>query len=383
MTKEGKYTCGVCKTYKTDTIRGLGIHLSKGHNIRDTEEYYNTMKMGEVINCFFCGEKGKYINLSIGYRNLCESKECLSKVYATHTIESIMFSNNCNEEEAEKIRTDRLLAGASANKETIQKRLIDNPNFLKEKSHNSKEYWIKRGSTEEEAIIQSTEVMNDIHKKFSDKRKDNPEYYKDSYNMNKEFWTKRGFTEEETLIKIKERQTTFSKEICIEKHGEEEGLKVWQERQDKWQKTLDDKTEEEKILINKSKIPKTRSGGSVSKVSSELFNLIPNVWYHEYKYGKEELYIRGKHGNYFLDFVDMTTKKCIEFNGDYWHCNPEKFNEDYKHKMGLSAKEIWDKDDNRFNDIKEEGFQLLVIWELEFTKDREATLNKCIEFLNN
>lgn len=60
-------------------------------------------------------------------------------------------------------------------------------------------------------------------------------------------------TEEEAKIALKESQTTFSLKKCIEKYGEIEGTKRWEERQDKWQNTLNSKSEEEKIKINMSK----------------------------------------------------------------------------------------------------------------------------------
>jgi hypothetical protein len=35
-----------------------------------------------------------------------------------------------------------------------------------------------------------------------------------------------------------ERQTTFSLDICIQRHGEEQGRRVWEERQNKWLETI-------------------------------------------------------------------------------------------------------------------------------------------------
>ena len=45
-------------------------------------------------------------------------------------------------------------------------------------------------------------------------------------------------TQEEAKQALKERQTTFSKKIMIEKHGEDEGSKKVEERNKKWFKTL-------------------------------------------------------------------------------------------------------------------------------------------------
>ena len=41
------------------------------------------------------------------------------------------------------------------------------------------------------------------------------------------------------------------------------------------------------------------------------------------------------------DFIDIEKKKIIEFYGDYWHCNPLKYNSTFfnKHKE-LTAKQI-------------------------------------------
>jgi len=81
----------------------------------------------------------------------------------------------------------------------------------------------------------------------------NPEKYKGIQPNQKEYWLKQGYTEEEAIMKVKERQTTFSLDICIAKYGKEEGLKRFNERQDKWQKTLNDKPQEEIDDINRRK----------------------------------------------------------------------------------------------------------------------------------
>lgn len=63
----------------------------------------------------------------------------------------------------------------------------------------------------------------------------------------------KGLTEDEARIALKERQTTFSPEKCIEKYGKIEGIKRWKERQIKWQNMLNSKPEEEIKRINMSK----------------------------------------------------------------------------------------------------------------------------------
>ena len=53
-----------------------------------------------------------------------------------------------------------------------------------------------------------------------------------------DYYIKRGATPEEAEQLLKERQTTFSLKICIEKYGLEEGCKRFASRQENWQHTL-------------------------------------------------------------------------------------------------------------------------------------------------
>jgi hypothetical protein len=52
---------------------------------------------------------------------------------------------------------------------------------------------------------------------------------------------------------LSERQRTFSLKKCIERHGEEAGLEMWIKRQEKWQKSLNNKSPNERFLINLKK----------------------------------------------------------------------------------------------------------------------------------
>jgi hypothetical protein len=77
-------------------------------------------------------------------------------------------------------------------------------------------------------------------------------------------------------------------------------------------------------------------------------------------------------------------KKIIEFNGDYWHCNPNVYNpEDFNLSLQCTAKEKWDFDKFKNEMIEKEGYQVLTIWESEYNENPEKTIEKCINFLNN
>ena len=85
----------------------------------------------------------------------------------------------------------------------------------------------------------------------------------------------------------------------------------------------------------------------------------------------------------YKNMCSFTLKKCIEFNGDYWHCNPIKYNETYIHPIiKLSAKDIWKKDflKNKWN--IDRGYNVLVIWESEYRKYPQQVIDSCIKFIN-
>lgn len=69
----------------------------------------------------------------------------------------------------------------------------------------------------------------------------------------------------------------------------------------------------------------------------------------------------------------------IEYNGDYWHCNPKKYKSDYfNQKKQKTAKELWEYDKNKIDLIKEKGYNLEIIWESDLKED-PTLINKLIK----
>lgn len=85
-----------------------------------------------------------------------------------------------------------------------------------------------------------------------------------------------------------------------------------------------------------------------------------------------------------VNFYDIVhNNRAIEFNGDYWHCNPLSYSENYYHKHSdRTAKEIWEKDALKIKALQDErNIDTLVIWESDFLKDHNNILNRCVEWL--
>lgn len=227
----------------------------------------------------------------------------------------------------------------------------------------------------------SDDKLNELIQTFRDSALSDREF-----NTRLDYYIKRGFSEDEGLKLIKERQTTFSLDICIEKHGEEEGLKIWKERQDKWLKTLDDKTDEEKLEIKKKKL----NGSGYSKISQDLFwNIQKHFKNNEHIKFKELnneviLYDKNTNNVFAYDYIDFKNKKVIEFNGDFWHCNPNKYDENYIHRLtNKTAKKIWEFDKTKNNFMINKGYDILVIWESEYRINKDEVIKKCIDFIQS
>jgi len=251
--------------------------------------------------------------------------------------------------------------------------------------------WIRRGLTE----IEAKEKISKIQSKNAYKVKNH------TNNININYLINSGLTEIEAKEKIKKRQTTFSLEKCVKKYGELEGKKKWEERQIKWQNTLNLKYSKEKRKewssftyedftkkYGKEKADKWLknkvSHNFYSKISSELFNEIQKNINKYFYFGENEYVISGNNWIYKLDFYDKESKKAIEFNGDFWHANPQIYKDiDINPYLKLTAKEIWEFDNNRIKNIKTKINDIIIIWESEYIKDKKKIIDKCINFLQN
>lgn len=67
---------------------------------------------------------------------------------------------------------------------------------------------------------------------------------------------------------------------------------------------------------------------------------------------------------YTVDFINEQTKHIVEIYGDFWHCNPKIYNNDYIHPhLQISASNKRQQDENRINHLKSLGYDVTIIWE--------------------
>jgi len=84
-----------------------------------------------------------------------------------------------------------------------------------------------------------------------------------------------------------------------------------------------------------------------------------------------------KIGKYFVDGVYENF--VIEFYGDFWHCNPKKFNSnDYNSLLKMTAGDKWKIDKKRIEYIEKKGYNVIKIWENDWKNDKEGIIKECI-----
>lgn len=310
------------------------IYTNKQHS-----EYMFKRKFSkhpDVCKCLICGKE-------------CD---CLSKHVSMHGLTSTEYCIKYNVAKESLTSKKHYLMKKELNKGRVT--TFHNKNTNPSKNHNgrcspfSKNFFKYDGLSDQEKEAKIAELKN----KKKETMKNNPALS----NQHEEFWIDKGYTVEEARQAVKERQQTFSLEICKAKLGEERGLERWKKRQQKWFKGFKKQT--------------------YSKISQELFQPLYDSLDDELK---EHTYFAtkikdGKNHEYKLqlqdrairpDFYIENLKLVIEFNGTYWHgehADPE--HEQARHDSLINA-----------------GLIVKYVEEKEFKNDPERILKECQEWI--
>lgn len=281
------------------------------------------------------------------------------------------------------------------------------------KGQATKEWYIKKYGGEEGLII-----WNDIKKNWKDSFKKSLPNHKSKTHTLIDCINRYG-EEEGTLKYLKKCENQsyrFSKNYYLEKYGKDEGLKEWikyKERQDhcspkafikKYGETdgiyrynlysekqkSGFRTRIEDFILKYGKdeggkrweswkfnsVNNKENSSGYSKISQKMFweiyerlelvgfkNLDKEIKFYEL--GGEQIFKINSEG-FTIIFVDFKIKNCIiEFQGDYWHRTENSKLKDERRKLYLESK----------------GYNVLFVYEKEYTKNKIETLEKCITFI--
>lgn len=246
---------------------------------------------------------------------------------------------------------------------------------------NTIEYWESKGLSSEDAKIKKSEHIQKMQSAFQEAIRTDPSQYIGRTPLELDYWLNKGYSLEEANLLRKEKQRTFTLEKCVLKYGKELGFDVWRERNIKWSAKIEEKykngefTKFCKHNYSNTELEFVKDLLNQYKSNDNVYCALP---------GNKQFFRHFKDKGITLAYDLVIGKKIIEFNGDYWHCNPNKYEPDYFHRfMNCTAQEKWNFDETKINLIKSCGYEVLVIWESEYNENKELTISKCIEYLNN
>jgi len=316
--------------YNKDLGLNVGViteNKLKWNLARDKGKKYDELKLSFWIN------KMKDINTAYIYFKICSK-------YKQYFIEA-EFREGLKKERALEIQY-----------ELISKRLISKCNMFSDNIFQVN-FWMFLGFSKEDSI----KKISIIQKKNSSL----VDHYKIIKPNQQKYWINRGFTEKNAKLKVKQHQTTFSLEICKNKYGDKKGQIIFDDRQRKWQKTLNAKSKKELDLINQSK---SFTKKYKNEEHNEYFNRVSKIITNKYK---RELKSKNKYNQEKVDVI------CEKYNSlsDYKDYILYVYKNTVAHNF-LSPNEIYD----NFNKFERNSFPLdeIIILLKEFYESKEKLL---------
>lgn len=328
-----KYCCKECQD-AVENKKARDLHIQQ----REQNLSKNAILGYDYVVCPICGQKFQQITSTHfkihGYNNIDE----VYRDYPDLQVTCNKFIENNLKGENNPM--------SSKNKSELKR---------KQASPYSLEHYYKKGAkTVEDAILMRKQFLDTLDRST----------WIQSTNI--EYYTRQGYSLEEAQELRRQKYATNTIEHYIKIYGPELAVQKKKERVNKWKQTL--------FTCN-----------THSKISDTFFEKIANEYNSDnIFYGKNEYTLVLDNITALPDFIDIAKKKIIEFYGDYWHCNPLKYNSTFfnKHKE-LTAKQIWEKDNERIQLLKNNGYDVLIIWEYEVRHNFNFFVEKSLSFLNN
>ena len=216
----------------------------------------------------------------------------------------------------------------------------------------------------------------DKHKAMIENSKKRLAESKEKYKFLFEYWLTEAKGDVDIATALYKNFQTRNLSWFIDKYGEEEGKKRHSMKTEKWVSTMNNKPEEEKLRINKAKAVGI---SSTSKPEYELYESLAKHLAdveHQFSMKRDEI----RRYNYDIRY----NNKIIEFNGDFWHCNPDQFDENFFNKRTKrTARETWEKDEAKIQFAICSGYEVLVIWENKYLANKEQVIQECLNFLTS
>lgn len=269
-----------------------------------------------------------------------------------------------------------------------EKSSISSETKIKYGNCNRYEHYLNKVNSLTGKVYTEQEAKEKVYKKQSNASNSKKiKYRSGEINVNMfsdDFWKTRGLGEVEISQKIEYLKNKIGHSMTlngyIERYGVKEGYDRFAKRQEKWQYSMNSKSNEEKLDIL---IKKVKRLPFYSRQATLFFDKLVDRLKDldlEFFWKKNEMHIWDKELSkiYFYDFTIRELRIIIEFNGVHCHPSPRLSQTEWTNWKCPYTKQTADvkhvKDHRKILVAKEKGFDIEIVWS-------DQNIEKQLQFL--
>lgn len=159
---------------------------------------------------------------------------------------------------------------------------------------------------------------------------------------------------------------------------------------DRWKSMSEEDKREQVLRANKALIDKLNSDSEYKKRHFQKVHKQKAIGY--ISKGHASLHDAIEHlgfkthqviGSLEVDELNEELMVVVEYHGDYWHCNPKKYDKEYYNKsIKMKAKEKWRRDMARRSSLSKLGYNVIIVWESGWRDEPEKYIKRIKEACN-
>lgn len=344
--------------------------------------------IAEKHHCRVCEDVIYYYDSSFKISKKTKELETIGKSYH---IKKTVLDKDYHLTICEKCLTEKFPDYATKNKSRVFNGMNEITKFAFEIPEDVSSQWINQNySITEKTLV---EKWGEVEGKERWKNYCEKQAISNTFEFKRDKW---GWTREQFDEYNKSRSVTLDN--LVKRHGFEKGEKIWNEycERQKFTTSLEyfkQKYGEEKGSEKYNNFSKARlfASGTYSLISQQIFDSVSKKLNNmTIYYGDNEYFFYDKENSryYLIDFYIKELKFGIEFQGDLWHANPQRYTEDdipiKFDKNMMTAKQIWERDRVKQQFLKTKLSKLIIIWESDLVKrGLDSIINEILKEINS